>query len=117
MQLVYLKQGRERPVLNGHPWVFSGAIERIEGAEDEIGVADVLDNRKTWLARGLYNPKSQIRIRLLTWQKEAIDGEFFARRLAAALESRERHFGETAGEEFAVDGFRSEEHTSELQSQ
>ncbi len=93
MQFVYLKQGRERPVLNGHPWVFSGAIERIEGAENEIGVADVFDSRKTWLARGLYNPKSQIRLRLLTWQKETIDGEFFARRIAAALESRERHLG------------------------
>ena len=91
MQLVYLKQGRERPVLNGHPWVFSGAIERIEGLEDEVGVADVFDNRKNWLARGLYNPKSQIRLRLLTWHKETIDGEFFARRLTAALESRERH--------------------------
>lgn len=91
MQVVYLKQGRERPVLNGHPWVFSGAIDRIEGAQDEIGVADVFDFRKSWLARGLYNPKSQIRVRLLTWQKEPIDGEFFARRLAAALRFRERH--------------------------
>ena len=91
MQLVYLKQGRERPVLNGHPWIFSGAIERIEGAQDEIGVADIFDSRKNWLARGLYNPKSQIRLRLLTWQKETIDGEFFARRLTTALEWRERH--------------------------
>jgi 23S rRNA (cytosine1962-C5)-methyltransferase len=93
MKFIYLKPGRERPVLNGHPWVFSGAIERIEGLEDEVGVADVFDCRKSWLARGLYNPRSQIRLRLLTWQKETIDGEFFARRLAAALESRERHLG------------------------
>ncbi len=80
-------------MLNGHPWVFSGAIERIEGAQDEIGVADVFDSRKTWLARGLYNPQSQIRLRLLTWEKEAIDGAFFARRIAAALAFRERHLG------------------------
>ena len=91
MQRVYLKQGRERPVLNGHPWIFSGAIERIEGAENDIGVADVFDCKINFLARGLYNPKSQIRLRLLTWQKEEIDGEFFGRRLSAALAFRKRH--------------------------
>jgi 23S rRNA (cytosine1962-C5)-methyltransferase len=91
MLRIYLKQGRERPVLNGHPWIFSGAIERIEGAENDIGVADVFDCKKNFLARGLYNPKSQIRLRLLTWQKEEIDGEFFGRRLSAALAFRKRH--------------------------
>jgi len=91
MQLVYLKQGRERPVLNVFFLIYSAATERIEGAQDEIGVADIFDSRKNWLARGLYNPKSQIRLRLLTWQKETIDGEFFARRLTTALEWRERH--------------------------
>ncbi|HMF50522.1 MAG TPA: class I SAM-dependent rRNA methyltransferase [Candidatus Saccharimonadales bacterium] len=91
MQRVYLKQGRERPVLNGHPWIFSGAIDRIEGAENDLGVADVFDCKKNWLARGLYNSKSQIRLRLLTWQKEEIDGEFFGRRLSAALAFRKRH--------------------------
>ena len=91
MLRIYLKQGRERPVLNGHPWIFSGAIERIEGTENDIGVADVFDCKKNWLARGLYNPKSQIRLRLLTWQKEEIDGEFFGRRLSAALAFRKRH--------------------------
>lgn len=91
MLRIYLKPGRERPVLNGHPWIFSGAIERLDGAENEVGLADVFDSRKTWLARGLYNPKSQIRVRLLTWQKEEIDGGFFQRRLSAALTFRKRH--------------------------
>ncbi len=91
MLTIYLKSGRERPVLNGHPWIFSGAIERIEGAEDDIGVADVFDCKKTWLARGLYNPRSQIRLRLLTWQKEEIDSEFFTRRLSTAQAFRKRH--------------------------
>lgn len=88
MQRVYLKQGRERPVLNGHPWIFSGAIERIEDAPDEVGVADVFDCKKNWLARGLYNPRSQIRVRMLTWQKDEIDGDFFARRLRQAFALR-----------------------------
>jgi 23S rRNA (cytosine1962-C5)-methyltransferase len=89
MLRVYLKQGRERPVLHGHPWIFSGALERVEGAADEVGLADIFDSRKNWLARGLYNPKSQIRVRVLTWKQEEIDGEFFARRLGQAFATRQ----------------------------
>ena len=91
MLTIYLKPGRERPVLNGHPWIFSGAIERVEGDLDSVGVADVFDCKKNWLARGFYNPRSQIRVRLLTWQQENIDGGFFARRLAQAHAFRVRH--------------------------
>ena len=90
MLRVYLKQGRERPVLQGHPWVFSGAVEKVDGAENEIAVADIFDSKKTWLARGFYNPKSQIRVRVLTWRQEEIDRDFFARRLSRALALRQR---------------------------
>ena len=88
---IHLKTGRERPVLNGHPWVFSGAIESVEGPAEAVGVADIFDIKKNWLARGLYNPKSQIRVRVLTWKNESIDGDFFARRLRQAFASRQRH--------------------------
>jgi 23S rRNA (cytosine1962-C5)-methyltransferase len=88
---IYLKNGRERPVLNGHPWIFSGAIESIQGEVESVGITDIFDNKKTWLARGLYNPKSQIRVRVLTWCKEAIDGDFFARRISEANSFRQRH--------------------------
>ncbi len=91
MQHIYLKPTRERPVNNGHPWIFSGAVERVEcfnGDDQAVGVADVFDSKKNWLARGLYNPKSQLRVRLLTWEKEAIDQSFFARRLSQALAFR-----------------------------
>ncbi|HMA80383.1 MAG TPA: class I SAM-dependent rRNA methyltransferase [Candidatus Binatia bacterium] len=91
MQRIYLKQGRERPVRNGHPWIFSGAVERIEGDSQSVGTADVFDGKSNWLARGYYNPKSQIRVRLLTWREEAIDGDFFARRLRHAIDLRDRH--------------------------
>jgi 23S rRNA (cytosine1962-C5)-methyltransferase len=87
---IYLKPTRERPVVNGHPWIFSGAIERIDGDDQQVGVADVFDSRKNWLACGFHNPKSQLRVRLLTWQKEAIDQSFFSRRLSQALAFREQ---------------------------
>ena len=85
---LYLKFGRERPVHNGHPWIFSGAVESVEDDAEAVGVADVFDCKKNWLARGLYNPKSQIRVRLLTWQEETIDRDFFARRIAQAFTLR-----------------------------
>jgi 23S rRNA (cytosine1962-C5)-methyltransferase len=90
MQRVYLKRGRDRPVRNGHPWIFSGAIEVIEGNPDAADIADVFDSEKRWIARGLFSPGSQIRVRVLTWQKEEIDRAFFSRRLSQALSAREK---------------------------
>jgi 23S rRNA (cytosine1962-C5)-methyltransferase len=90
MQRIYLKQGRERPVLNGHPWIFSGAIERMHGDFAAAGVADVFDFKKSWIARGLYNPSSQIRVRVLTSKDEPIDGDFFRRRIERAVTLRNR---------------------------
>lgn len=90
MYRIHLKKGRERPVIGGHPWIFSGAIEKIEEKADNEPIVDVLDYQGRWLARGLYNPKSQIRVRLLSWEKEAIDAAFFSRRIAAAAALRAR---------------------------
>jgi len=104
MQLVYLKQGRERPVLHGHPWIFSGAVESVEGSPDVAGVADIFDAKKNWLARGLYNQKSQIRVRVLTWQKETIDGDFFARRFRQAFALRQRYLSASTNAYRVVNG-------------
>ena len=95
MLRVILKKDRERPVLRGHPWIFSGAIEKIEGNAAAVDVADVIDSRRNWLARGLYNPKSQIRVRLLTWADELIDREFFRRRVLQALALRQNSLSTT----------------------
>ncbi len=90
MPKVYLKKGREAPIVRGHPWIFSGAIEKVDGDPAAPSVNDVLDSRGNWLARGLYNPKSQIRVRLLTWKDEEIDRPFFRRRLSQAAALREQ---------------------------
>ena len=44
MQRVFLKKGRERPVLQGHPWIFSGAIEKAEAEPECAGITDVFDH-------------------------------------------------------------------------
>src|SRR3970040_1983916 len=91
MVQLFLKEARDLPVRRGHPWIFSGAVDSVDGTAEAVGVADVLDYKKNWLARGLYNPKSQIRVRLLTWREEIIDRDFFARRIAQALALRRDH--------------------------
>jgi 23S rRNA (cytosine1962-C5)-methyltransferase len=90
MARVILKRGREKPVLNRHPWVFSGAIKRIEGEIADGEAVAVADYRGHFLARGYLNRRSQIALRLLTWdESEVIEGDFWRRRLEQAWASRQ----------------------------
>lgn len=85
---VTLEAGRERPVLHQHPWVFSGAIRRLPHTPDG-GIVQVADSGGRWLAQGYLNRRSQIQVRLLSWQEgEAIDDAFWRARLAAAVARR-----------------------------
>ena len=63
---VILKPDREKPVIQNHPWIFSGAIERIDGEPEDGDIVDVLDSGGNFLARGYLNRKSQINVRVLT---------------------------------------------------
>ena len=91
MLQVYLKKDRELPVQRVIPGFFPVPSKALKGSPDVAGVADIFDAKKNWLARGLYNQKSQIRVRVLTWQQETIDGDFFARRFQQAFALRQRH--------------------------
>jgi 23S rRNA (cytosine1962-C5)-methyltransferase len=87
---VILKPGRERPVLRGHPWIFSGAIARVEGQPADGDVVEVLGTNGDWLARGYLNRRSQIAVRLLTCNPdERIDHTFWLNRLERAIAARE----------------------------
>ena len=86
---VILKSGRDKPVRQRHPWIFSGAITSLPAGVEDGGIVEVVDAAGAWLARGYLNRRSQIQVRLLTWDaSEAIDETFWRRRLAAALEVR-----------------------------
>jgi len=87
---VILKPGRERAVLRHHPWIFSGAVARLEGQPADGDVVEVRDARRNWLARGYLNRRSQITVRLLTWDPDdRIDTTFWSNRLERAIASRE----------------------------
>ena len=84
-----LKRGRERPVLNRHPWIFSGAVARLVGEPAPGDLVTVADHNGAALATGYYNAQSQIQVRLLSWEPErVIDEGFWRGRLQQALEGR-----------------------------
>ncbi len=86
---VILQPGRERSVLRRHPWIFSGAVARIRGNPADGDIVDVQDAGGRWLARGYLNRRSQITVRLLTWDPaEEIHADFWKRRLQRALQGR-----------------------------
>jgi len=86
---VRLHSGKDKPVRQKHPWIFSGAIQQVEGGPSPGGLIDVEDARGDWLARGYYNSQSQISVRILSWDREeVVDAIFWRRRMAAAANAR-----------------------------
>jgi len=85
-----LKQGRDKPIRNRHPWVFSGAIGRVQGQPAPGDLVTVADHKGTPLATAYYNAKSQIQARILSWEpSEPIDEAFWRGRLQRAIAGRE----------------------------
>ena len=88
---LWLKQGREKSLRRKHPWVFSGAIERVEGAPGSGDTVDIVAATGEFLARAAYSAASQIRARVWTFApNEFVDAAFLRRRLQRAVESRRR---------------------------
>ncbi len=88
-EAIILKPKREKSLLNRHPWVFSGAIARIGEAPQPGETIDVFAMDGRWLARGAYSPRSQIRVRVWSFdQAENIDASFFKTRLQRAMDLR-----------------------------
>jgi 23S rRNA (cytosine1962-C5)-methyltransferase len=86
---VWLKKGREKPALNRHPWIFEGAIERVEGDPAGGDVVTVRDARGEFVGYGYVNRHSQITVRLLSWDPaEQVDERLWASRIAGAVARR-----------------------------
>lgn len=90
MTKLFLKPERERSVRRFHPWIFSGAVARVEGNAQAGEVIAVHAADNTFLGRGFYNSQSQIVCRMLTWADEPVDQNFFARKIGRAYEMRQR---------------------------
>jgi len=89
MQKVFLKPGREKSIQHHHPWIFSGAIDRVEGSPEMGETVSVCTGLGEFVAWAAYSPNSQIRLRIWSTQEsESIDREFFRARLLKAMERR-----------------------------
>jgi 23S rRNA (cytosine1962-C5)-methyltransferase len=86
---IILKRDREKPVLRGHPWVFSGAVARVEGEVSPGEVGEVYSSEGQFLGLGHLNPHSQIIVRVLTQRKEELGEKFFSKRISRAVFMRE----------------------------
>ncbi|MEW6563357.1 MAG: class I SAM-dependent methyltransferase [Pseudomonadota bacterium] len=84
-----LKAGREKSLHRRHPWVFNGAVERLEGTAADGDTVQVCDATGGFLAWAAYNGQSQISGRVWSWRAdETIDAAFFRRKLETALALR-----------------------------
>jgi 23S rRNA (cytosine1962-C5)-methyltransferase len=86
---VRLKPGREKSLLQRHPWVFSGAIAAVHGDPDAGDTVALRSADGRWLARAAWSPESQIRARVWTFDEaQPVDDAFFAHRLRIAIDGR-----------------------------
>jgi 23S rRNA (cytosine1962-C5)-methyltransferase len=90
---VILKPRKARPFFGRHPWVLDSAIDRIHGSPADGDLVELISDKEKFIARGIYNSRSRIRVRLYSWQPaEPIDDAFWRSKLEAALRLR-RHLG------------------------
>jgi 23S rRNA (cytosine1962-C5)-methyltransferase len=82
---IILKKGKEKPLLRGHPWIFSGAVAKIEGSVTSGDLGEVYAMDGHYLGVGHLNPHSQIVFRLLSEKREKVDFSFFKERFSKAV--------------------------------
>ncbi len=87
---VVLQPRRARPFFGRHPWVFAGAVAAVTGEPADGDVVDLISHAGNFVARGLYNRKSKICVRLYSWDPSvSLDREFFRAKIEAAVRLRQ----------------------------
>ncbi len=89
---ITIKEGKEKQLLRHHPWVFSGAIKKVEPQFNIASWADVYTEKGVFIAKGWYDEKSHIVLHLLSWNEKEKMGEAFVKRLVREAILRRRNF-------------------------
>lgn len=84
---IILRSGKDQSLRRNHPWIFSGAIKKIQGTAREGDLVDLYDNKEEYLATGHFQEGS-IAVRVLSFQREEVDGSFWEKRIGKAWEMR-----------------------------
>jgi len=91
MASVILKKSADSFIKRKHPWIFSGAIEKVEGNPSNGDTVQIFISNKTLVGCGSFSPSSQIRVRVWSFDpEELIDSEFFRRKILLAHSQREK---------------------------
>ena len=90
MAKVFLKPGKEKRIYLGHPWVFLSDIERTDRDVKPGDVVSIHTKQGKFAARGVYNPASQIALRILTTKDEEVDKAFIVSRVERAIKYRRK---------------------------
>jgi len=90
-----LNVGREKSLKRRHPWVFSGAVAKVQGNPASGETIGIWSATGEFLALAAYSPQSQIIARVWDWKDRAIDAAFFRERIGQAVEQRRALMGET----------------------
>jgi len=86
----FLKKNRKKRLEQGHPWVFPGEIEKIEGNPQGGDVIHIVNHVGHFLAKGFYNPLSQLIIRVVTYSEEVeVDQNLFLHKIQQAWKRRQ----------------------------
>ncbi|WP_417656622.1 class I SAM-dependent rRNA methyltransferase [Pseudidiomarina aestuarii] len=86
---VHLSPGKDKSLRRLHPWIFSGAIDRVKGKPKSGETVSVHSSEGDWLGYAAWSPQSQIRARIWSFsQRDSINAEFFLTRIRAAQELR-----------------------------
>ncbi len=88
MNTIVLKAGREKSLRRRHPWVFSGAIEKVQGKPEAGETVAVRSADGVFLAVAAYSPHSQIRARVWSWAERDVDAAFIRARVEEAAAAR-----------------------------
>ena len=92
-KIIVLKKGREKSVLNRHPWIFSGAVAELPYGENGE-IISVFSSDKKWLGYGFLDPSSQIICRLFEFSQEEIDvtsADYWYNKIKQAFDLRKKY--------------------------
>ena len=90
MAKAFLVKGKEKRTEYGHPWIYRSDIQNVEGSYNPGDIVDIYNSRNKFLGRGYINLKSQIAIRIMTYEHEEVNYGFLYNRIKSAWEYRQR---------------------------
>jgi 23S rRNA (cytosine1962-C5)-methyltransferase len=100
---VQVRRDRSKPIIQQHPWIFSGAITHVDGDPQPGDIVRVESADGQYLATGYWNQRSQIQVRILTWRDESIDDAWWIAHIARAVAARHQDARIASG---ALDAYR-----------